>query len=504
MRICTHLATGGDNERPASESMTRGPSATAGSQALKVRQRPFPGMPFPKRTHAVRAVVALVAMWTLSTSAFTIGTSPAQAQPTALEAPLPLNAQTPPQSTLHDVACPGVGTCTAVGQYGNTKQSSEALLEGFKNGTWSPRKAPLPTKHVRNSVLFQVDCPVPSTCSAVGAYNIKYRGQTGLIDSFSNGKWRGIAAPLPSNAHGFENAGQLDAIACSSSSFCVAAGTYQATRIDDYQGLIDTWVGGRQWTSTEAPLPSDASSAPTASGISVACGGPGSCVALFSYGISPTSGGATIDTLSNGVWASTEAPLPSDANTVPDPHLNGVTCSSPTACIAVGGYTNTGGTETGLIETLSDGVWTPTETPETGTYTAISCPSPTSCFATAASQLGSLVEMLANGTWSPVAAPLPNGATGGILLNVACQSVAICVASGYYSDQTNPELGLIEILSSGAWSATAAPMPPNADSRSFMNGTTCPSSGSCVAVGQYFDANSGNTLGLIETIPNDP
>jgi hypothetical protein len=502
MRIRRNPTAKRDRDCLSSLSVAERPSVTTTSQRFRVGQISSP-VPLPFRRSSTTIVT--IALCTLSAAAFTVETSPAQAQPTALAAPLPSNAHSPPQSTLYGVTCPGVGACTAVGQYFDAGQRDRGLLETFRNGTWVPRKAPLPSKGVRNSVLFTVACPTTSTCNAVGAYDTKHRGQAGLIESFSSGKWHAISAPVPSNVYRPENAGRLRDVDCPTTSSCIAIGTYDATSLDDDQGLIDAWMGGQQWTATEAPLPADADSTPSVDGRSVACGGPGSCVALFAYGITSTSGGAAIDSLSNGTWTSTEAPLPSDANTVADPHLNAVTCSSPSTCIAVGGYTNSDGRDTGLIETLSDGTWAPIETPETGGYADVSCPTSTSCIAVAASQAGSLVEMLANGTWNPVAAPLPNDASaqGGILESIACQSVTVCVASGNYSDQAGDELGLIETLSSGTWSSTAAPLPPNADTHSFMNGTACPASGSCLAVGQYDDASTGNALGVIEAVPND-
>src|SRR5580700_5508600 len=62
-------------------------------------------------------------------------------------------------------------------------------------------------------------------------------------------------------------------------------------------------------------------------------------------------------------WTATEAPLPTNANGDPFVTLGSVVCTPDGSCVATGNYTDTSGSQQGLIETLVSGAWTATEAP---------------------------------------------------------------------------------------------------------------------------------------------
>ena len=185
-----------------------------------------------------------------------------------------------------------------------------------------------------------------------------------------------------------------------------------------------------------------------------------------------------------------EAPLPaanasgSGPATNPGVVENDVTCTSASFCVAVGSYSDAGG----------------------------------------ASQSDALIDAMTAGSWSATAAPEPSSNAAGVgpgtdadgnqvasLAGVACPAQGTCFAVGQYKDANGDTYGLIDTLAGGSWSASAAPEPstngfgtgPGTDASAkqsaSLDGISCPTTTSCVAVGQYEDSD-GNTFGLIETL----
>jgi hypothetical protein len=184
-----------------------------------------------------------------------------------------------------------------------------------------------------------------------------------------------------------------------------------------------------------------------------------------------------------------EAPLPSANASGHGPATNptvvesSVTCTSTVFCVAVGSYADSGGTNQtdGLIDTMTSGSWSATAAPEPATNTAGVGP----------------------GTDA-------GGHQVASLSAVACPADGTCFAVGQYEDANGGAYGLIDTLSDGAWSASAAPEPstngfgtaPGTDAqgkqKANLEAISCATTTSCIAVGTYQDAD-GNTFGLIET-----
>ena len=303
-------------------------------------------------------------------------------------------------------------------------------------------------------------------------------------------------APVPANAV-TSNLGYFSTVSCSGSYSCVAVGTYEDA--NEYQwALLDTFSDG-SWTTTEAPLPANAGDNPNAQLVSSSCGGPGSCVAVGIYTDMNGSVDDLIETLSDGVWTATEAPLPANGVAWFGDELKSVSCGGPGSCVAVGQYLDEDSGEGGLIETLSDGVWTATKAPvpDNGSVgstflTSVSCYGTGFCVTDG----GGIFDTLSNGTWTATEAPNPTNF-------LSCDGPGSCVAvvqSGNPHTNTPP---LIETLWNGIWTVTEAPLPANAG---FTMGATpaasllsvsCDGPSFCVAVGQYYSIDRAE--GLIET-----
>ncbi len=297
--------------------------------------------------------------------------------------------------------------------------------------------------------------------------------------------------------------GWLDGVDCVTATSCVAVGNESGAGTANAKALVETLHGG-SWSAKTAP------SAPKGTGdflFSVSCPIVGSCVAVGYYFTSSATGGtgtALIETLAHGSWSVT--PIPSLGHDVVDSFLNGVSCATTVDCVAVGATQNTGAsTHEPLIMTLDKGKWSLTSGPSLGSQQGglqgVSCTSPTSCTAAGwqstayANASASLVESLAGGSWSVVPSPsigtqswnstLPTGGLNG----VSCASEASCMAVGQF---TGP-VPTIDVLANRTWTAAVSPDPDPTDGATGLVGVSCTTTTDCVAVGSLAAAGIKNT-----------
>ncbi len=183
--------------------------------------------------------------------------------------------------------------------------------------------------------------------------------------------------------------------------------------------------------------------------------------------------------------------------------LNGVTCTSATQCIGVG-YDDGGvGQPQALIETWDGTTWTVTPSPSTGSEPSIlngvACGVNSDyCVAVGLEDSGgvtqTLIESGIGGTWSVT----PNaGAAGSALNGVSCaRDAPFCVAVGWTLEQGTPRALIETSMDEGAWDLASSANVGNAGN--VLNGVSCVSNTTCVAVG--FDGAPGATQSLIETL----
>ncbi len=296
------------------------------------------------------------------------------------------------------------------------------------------------------------------------------------------------------------------------------------------------------WTTTQAPLPTDAgngSTDPRAYVSSATCPAANGCMNVGWY---EDTGGHTwglIEQQNGTSWTDTEAPQPSDAGSGSDQGLwigsencgfarpcRAISCPTTTFCVAAGNYLDTSGRSEPLIETWSGGTWTATKAalpsnaasdagpnfPNDYTF-SVSCASATSCVAvgqytTTAGVFLPLIDTLSGSSWSAVSPSLPSDAEDGVLLGVSCAATTVCTAGGTYQDNSggggSRTHAIVANLANGAWTALVAPEPPNAGDDAHSNQSAqvvqvvCPSATACTGVGEYQTSSSG-TAGLIES-----
>ena len=136
----------------------------------------------------------------------------------------------------------------------------------------------------------------------------------------------------------------------------------------------------------------------------------------------------------------------------------------------------------------------------TNELNAVSCPSAGTCVAVGASSTTSgsstLIETLQSNAWSLATPPDGPGSDMNILDGISCSSTTSCVAVGYYQQKGGPEQALVETLSGGSWAVT--PSPDNSAGNNELYGVSCAAPSACVAVGNY--QSGGVTRVLVEAL----
>ena len=278
----------------------------------------------------------------------------------------------------------------------------------------------------------------------------------------------GTLAPVAGSTTAVAAAG----VSCTSTTACVAAGFVDPGPGSYDSPAVETLIGST-WTAQVLADPSGRSAGLRA----VSCPAAGSCVAVGS-----DDGVPMVAALSGTTWQVTDLALPAGAHGV----LRAISCPSGTWCVAVGSEGPTGVAGADLVETLSDGAWTPTLGLGPGTTSAvlsgISCPAAGVCVAVGSDSAGAQVEVLANGTWAAAAGPTLPGTTVS-LTAVSCPAPGQCQAVGH--DGSTPSVPVVAELAHGAWRAAAlgAPAGIEAPVDLTLTGVSCRGPDNCDAVG---------------------
>jgi hypothetical protein len=334
---------------------------------------------------------------------------------TAQTAPLPANADGNPLSSIGAPACPAPGSCVATGDYTDTSANVQSAIETLTGGVWTSLEAPLPTNAGTNpdSSIGDAACPAAGSCVAMVDYTDTDRNAQSAIETLSGGVWTSVEAPFPTEtASSGHERNLLTSVTCPALGSCVAVGSYAPIN-GDLQGFIETLSGGT-WTPTAAPLPANAPTTNAFSSLDVeTCPAVGNCFALGWYYDTATKYHVVIESLAGGTWTPTEQPLPlhpaarNPADTTEG--IGNVTCQSTESCFVVGSYFDRAHEDKSIIETLAGGVWTTIKAPlPAGTPTSAdsslhdaTCSSDGSCVAVGSSDGDPLIEMLPGGEVAP-------------------------------------------------------------------------------------------------------
>jgi hypothetical protein len=165
-------------------------------------------------------------------------------------------------------------------------------------------------------------------CVAVGsesAGRAVNRSNT-LIEEWNGERWKAMSSP---NMAGMPN-NDLDSVSCANRTWCVAVGNAAAIGGTGNNVPLAEFWDGSHWSLQDAPDPGSATDNIL---VSVDCPAVGTCIAVGTANIGGgvTAGQTLTEELQSGSWSIMSSPNPSGGAA-----LNMVTCTSVTACIAVG------------------------------------------------------------------------------------------------------------------------------------------------------------------------
>jgi len=188
--------------------------------------------------------------------------------------------------------------------------------------------------------------------------------------------------------------------------------------------------------------------------------------------------------------------------------LSGVSCTSPSACIAVGA--SIGG---GVLSERWDGTrWSLLTTPNPrhlGDLFSVSCTSASACTAVGGADNNriALAEVWNGTSWKIQPTPSTVRADVAVLLGVSCTSPSACTAVGAFARFGGRQVSLAERWDGTSWSIQPTPAQPSQDIPRF-GGVSCTSASACIAVGTAADtlaeAWDGTTWSVDPTPPSPP
>jgi hypothetical protein len=385
---------------------------------------------------------------------------------------------------VNSVSCSSANACTVVGSFDLGGCSSETpcnefpLVERWDGTRWSIE----PTVNHgggANEGLNDVSCTSATACTAVGSFG------GGIVAE----RWDGASWSVEPIAKGARNV-VLAHVSCASGKACLALGN----------SLVERWNGSR-WSIQRPPHPADS----TGSTLSdVSCTAKAVCTMVGGY----TNTAGEHLTLAER-WRRFRWSVQSTPNAVVDlpSQLNGVSCTSPSACTAVGTYTDGAGNSEGLAERWDGTSWTIENTPEPTTVAAldsVACATATACMALASSQTAT--ERWDGTSWTIQNTPnVPSASLSG----VSCTSATACTAVGSYANSAGQQVTLAERWDGTSWTIQNTPNPAGATS-SVLGAVSCTSETACTALGSYGDT-AGIGVALVErwdgtswTIQNTP
>ena len=347
------------------------------------------------------------------------------------------------------VSCSSSTACTGVGFYTTSLGIPSTLAERWNGSEWSVQTTPN-ASGATESYLHGVSCPSSTSCTAVGHYKNSSGKNVTLAEHWNGTEWTIQTTPNPS---GKEEA-FLEDVSCSSSTACIAVGLSQDSGNSQGAALSERW-NGTEWSiqampNPEAEHPLEETVVTEIRGMS--CSSSTACTAVGWFHES-AKGYKTLAERWNGTeWSVQTTPNPSEAK---DPWLGAVSCTSSTACTAVGDYYNSAGSNVTLAEHWNGTEWSIQATPNPSGATVnllggVSCSSSTACIAVGYDKNSSGTYVTSaerwNGTeWLLQSTPNPSGASESELSGVSCSSATVCHAVGYYKNSSGTEVTLAEL-----------------------------------------------------------
>jgi Putative Ig domain len=395
------------------------------------------------------------------------------------------------------IDCTSAGNCVTAGYYEDSNESRQALIQTETGGTWAqPIKPALPsnantTTGHQYAGFYGLTCTSSGNCVAVGTYvdNTSNSAHVPMLATETNGVWGAaeeITQPADMNPDNEGEYAFLDTIACTAPGYCEAGGSY-VDNIFSTQPMVVAETAGTWGTATRLTLPAGANVSNTglsnfgegeqAAGVSsISCPSSGTCELVGYYQNSLKNLQAMAATQTGPVsWGpATEVSTPSGA---PTAYLDGVNCTTPGNCVAVGGWVTTAGVDRLYSNFDVNGAW----------GTGLDVPLPTNAIAT------------------------DYQGEADALAGLSCTSNLHCVAVGYVTTAGGNRAPVAVTFGDDAWGpVTELTIPSNAIAQTTASATQwasagsidCTSPGLCVATGSYIDGSSNYVPVVFDSLPS--
>jgi hypothetical protein len=338
--------------------------------------------------------------------------------------------------TLAAVSCSSPTACMAVGNESRGTAPMTPLAERFNGASWTIQALP----HEPYGELKAVSCSSSTSCLAVGSLGSAFnaRSSTGdstsqLVEHFNGRRWTVVPAPTRADA-------SLTSVSCGGARACIAVGetSSRSPLAERFDGTSLTAI-----PSVPAVLPNGVEGVSSMLA-SVSCTSPIACTAVGNeaiFWLNPNAGGeggappGTSDLPLAQHWdGSTWSAEPLPASLGWPLGASAISCAAENRCVAVGQTTNTAV----QIASFDGSNWLaePVNLPSSHgnpALSALSCSSLTAC--TAVGSIGPKLGVLRfNGTtWR--SQTLPTAGTRaltsqGQLTGVSCPTMRFCVAVG--------------------------------------------------------------------------
>jgi hypothetical protein len=349
---------------------------------------------------------------------------------------------------------------------------------------WSAQEPPNPTGAQSSGLSGGMSCASSSSCFAAGSsYSVETEENKLLVEDWNGTAWSLAEPPAPAISK--HDALYLTGISCTSASACVAVGYFTNSSGVEVP-LSESW-NGTSWSLSEPPTPTGATRT-VLEGVS--CTSSTACIAA-GFDIDAGKFVALAETWNGTSWSLQSPPSPTGSS---GSILFAISCTSGSACTAVGVFGNSAGKEVPLAERWNGTTWSVQEPAgSTGAneteLAGVSCTSATACQAvgvyrtTSTSADAPFAESWSGTSWTVQTVPKPAGTTGHVgLQGVSCTSATVCVAAGSFAD-AGKEMPLAERWNGTAWSLEEPPIPAGAGAGT-LSGVSCTSSTACFAGGK--------------------
>jgi hypothetical protein len=309
------------------------------------------------------------------------------------------------------------------------------LAERWNGKKWTIQHTP-PNLPGTYDTLSDVSCASRNYCIAVGtADSLRGGDEPPLVERWNGTKWTIQKAPTPAAAPG-----GLDAVSCISVSACTAVGSRLNSTRTTGLTFAERW-NGTEWSIQKTPTPADSVSNEGGPAlIDVSCHSANACVAVGDYETSTGRFMPLVERWNGTEWSIQKSPKPPAGAKYNG--LSGVSCTSATACTAVGGFDN----GMAVAERWNGTEWVLQKTPSASgrSLFKVSCTSAHACTAVGIHRIATLVEHWNGTKWVTQRTPNVARELGPTLRDVSCISARVCTAVGDYYNSADVERTLAE------------------------------------------------------------